>query len=245
VLAFERQAAFMAVLAHELRAPLSPIRSAAALLGASCTPELNRFVGGLLERQTARASRLVDDLLDVARIRTGKLRLERAQVDLAEVVAAAAETCRPGMVAKGQVLTLDVPAQPVWVDGDAMRLVQVLNNLLNNASRYTPSGGDIRLGLRSDARQATVVVSDTGIGIAAPDLHRIFDPYFRHELAAGLDATGMGLGLSIVRELVLAHGGRVAARSDGPGCGSRFEVSLDLLPVRDLVPAPLLDPAAG
>ena len=231
----ERQAAFMAVLAHELRAPLSPIRTAAALLGgATCSPETNAFVGSLLERQTAHAARLVDDLLDVARIRSGKLQLQRGVVDLGQVVAGAAETCRPSMLARAQTLHIDLASQPLWVDADAVRLAQILNNLLANASRYTPRGGVITLAVRSAEGRASVVVGDNGIGLAPQDLQRIFDPYFQQALAVSYDASGIGLGLSVVRELVLAHGGRISVRSDGPGCGSQFEMSLALLQVPSL-----------
>jgi diguanylate cyclase len=230
VQACERQAAFMGVLAHELRAPLSPIRHAAALLATACSPAAIAFVSAMLERQTAYASRLVEDLLDLTRIRTGKLRMQRAVVDLREVMACAVQACRPGMEAKSQSLSVDVPARPVWVDGDDVRLAQIMNNLLGNASRYTPRSGKIDLVVRTEAQRVTVIVRDSGIGIAAKDLHRIFDPYFQQEMAVGLDTSGLGLGLSIVRDLVLAHGGRIAVHSDGLGCGSRFEISLALLP---------------
>ncbi len=229
LLALEDQATFMAVLAHELRAPLSPIRNAAALLGRVCSPEMNVFVSALLERQTAHAARLVDDLLDVARIRTGKLCLRRSVLDLGALVACAVQTCRPGMEDKAQRLTLESPPTPLWVDGDPDRLMQILNNLLGNASRYTPPGGEIAVTLHAEPGRVILIVKDSGIGIPAQDLHRVFDAYFRQDIAVRCDAAGLGLGLSVVRDLVLAHGGHIAARSDGPGCGSQFDLSLALL----------------
>jgi signal transduction histidine kinase len=236
VQALERQAEFTSVLAHELRAPLSPIRNAAALLASSCSPQMNAFVSALLERQTSHASQLVEDLLDVARIRTGRLRLQRSMIDLGEVVAGAIQTCQPDIQSRSQSLVVDTPSQPLWVDGDATRLAQVLNNLLGNASRYTPHGGEIGLAVRSGPQRVTVVVRDSGIGIAAADLPRIFDAYFQHDRAMIHEAAGLGLGLSIVHGLVLAHGGRITAYSDGPGRGSRFETSLPLHPHAALAP---------
>jgi diguanylate cyclase (GGDEF)-like protein len=222
-----RQTEFLAVLAHELRNPLAPIRTAAALLGRVRTDEpLLLRVQTVIERQVAHMSRLLGDLLDVSRMNTGTLRLERRLVDMAGLIDEAVDACRPAMDTRLQHFGVHVPAGALDVHGDPVRLVQILSNLLDNASKYTPNGGEIALsvGVAGDAIEMTV--SDSGIGITAEALPIVFEPFVRDPHAIDLNGVGLGIGLTVVRELVQAHGGKVVASSAGSGLGSRFVVTL-------------------
>ena len=223
-----QQTHFLAVLAHELRNPLTPIRTAAALLPQVRSEELPRMQA-IIERQVAHMSRLVGDLLDVSRVNTGKLRLERRPMDLAETIGEAIEACRPAMATRLQEFDVDVPAGPLEVYGDSDRLAQVFSNLLDNAYKYTPPGGRIGLLVRVAGAAIVVTVSDSGIGITAEALPHVFDPFVQDTHAIGYNGAGLGIGLTVVRELVEAHGGTVVAASDGSGLGSRFVVTLPLV----------------
>jgi signal transduction histidine kinase len=181
---------------------------------------------GIIERQIAHVSRLVGDLLDVSRARTGRFRLERETLDIAPLIEQAVESCRPAMEARRQHLDVSVPAGALEVDGDPIRLTQVLCNLLDNASKYTPVSGEIGLRVAAAGQAIVLTVSDNGIGITADALPTIFDPFVRDKHAGGCDGTGLGIGLTVVRELVDAHGGNVVASSAGLGCGSQFVVTL-------------------
>ena len=220
-----QQTHFLAVLAHELRNPLAPIRAAAALLPQVRSEELPRMQA-IIERQVAHMARLVGDLLDVSRVHTGKLRLECRPMDLAAIIDEATEACRPAMATREQEFAVDVPAGALEVHGDADRLAQVFNNLLDNASKYTPAGGRIGLQVRVADAAIVVTVSDSGIGITAEALPHVFDPFVQDTHAIGFNGAGLGIGLTVVRELVEAHGGTVVASSDGTGLGSRFVVTL-------------------
>nr|WP_246312472.1 diguanylate cyclase [Aquabacterium terrae] len=234
--AHARQAEILAVVAHELRTPLAPILTAAALLGRGRADEpLLHFVQGVIERQVVHMTRLVADLLDVSRSHTGKLRLERQAVDLAVLIDAAVQACRPAMDARLQHFDVFVPAGALRVDGDPVRLTQVLCNLLDNASKYTPVGGEIGLSVQAALEEIAITVSDNGIGISAEALPRIFEPFVQDRHAVGFNGAGLGIGLTVVRELVEAHGGGVIASSAGSGFGSRFVVTLP-------VPAPRSTP---
>jgi signal transduction histidine kinase len=224
-----RQTEFLAVLAHELRNPLAPIRTMVALLDEVGTtdPMLPR-VRSVIARQVVHMSRLVDDLLDVARITSGKLRIERQSVDLAGVIAQAVDACQPAIDLRLQHFALHVPAGALEMHGDPVRLAQIVTNLLDNASKYTPIGGQIRLSVVLLGATLTLTVSDDGIGIAAEALPEVFRPYVQHRDAIGFNGSGLGLGLAVVRELVEAHGGVVIATSAGNGLGSQFVVTLPL-----------------
>jgi len=225
-----RQMEVLAVVAHELRSPLGPIRNAAALLGRGRADEqLLHRVQGVIERQVAHVTRLVGDLLDVSRARTGRFRLERQTCDMADLIDQVVQSCQPALYARLQHLDVRVPAGALHVDGDPVRLVQILCNLLDNASKYTPVGGEI--GLRVTAAEAAVVltVSDDGIGITAETLPGVFEPFVQDKHGIGYNGSGLGIGLTIVRELVEAHGGSVVARSAGSGLGSQFVVTLPLI----------------
>ncbi|AEG91507.1 hybrid sensor histidine kinase/response regulator [Ramlibacter tataouinensis] len=234
-----RKDEFLATLAHELRNPLAPIRSGLELLA---QPGLDAPTAAraraILERQVSHMVRLVDDLLDVSRISHGQVPLRRSRVALAGVLHGALETSRPALEAAGHALVLELPPQPLWVDGDEVRLAQVFANLLNNAARYTPRGGTVRLSLVAEGRQAVVRVQDDGEGIPGHMLGRVFDLFVQVEPSPQRQG-GLGLGLALVRNLVQMHGGEVRADSAGPGHGSVFTVRLPLAPgAAAALPAP-------
>jgi PAS domain S-box-containing protein len=235
---------FLAMLAHELRNPLSVIVNALAVVGGRPTlpADLHRPVAAA-RRQADHLARLVDDLLDVARIRSGRLDLEPGRVDLGTIVEQAVEGQRHRIEAKAQRLALSLPERPLTVVGDAGRLHQAIGNLVNNASKYTPPGGLLRVAVETDGRWAVVRVRDDGAGIPADLLEAIFEPFTQVNPTPARTDGGLGLGLTIVRRLVEAHGGGVRASSAGPGRGSEFVVTLPL-DASSEPPAPE-PPAAG
>jgi diguanylate cyclase len=215
--------------AHELRGPLSPIRTAAALLGRVHAQEMPR-VQAIIERQVEYMSRLVGDLLDVARVSTGKLRLAHEVVDIGGVVDEAVDACRAAIQTRVQYFNIEAPSCALEVRGDRVRLVQILRNLLDNASKYTPDGGEIELSVAAVDDSVVITVCDSGIGISAETLPQIFEPFVQDPHAVGFNGMGLGIGLTVVRELVEAHGGHIVASSPGKGLGSRFVVTLPLTP---------------
>jgi diguanylate cyclase (GGDEF)-like protein len=224
-----RQREFLGMLAHELRNPLTPIRNAAAAMThvRPIEPLLPKMQA-IIERQVVHMTRLVDDLLDVSRIDTGKLRLERVLVNIAESVDTAVDASRPAMDARMQRFDVQMPTSDLRVNGDPGRLVQALCNVLNNASKYTPDAGAIELWVEAVGDRVVLTVSDTGIGIPAEALATIFEPFMQGAEAITFNGGGLGIGLTVVRELVEAHGGSVSADSAGNGLGSRFIISLPL-----------------
>jgi diguanylate cyclase (GGDEF)-like protein len=230
-LAFRRQTELMALVAHELRGPLGPISMAATMLGmeAAAGPTVVPMVKSVIERQVTLMTKLVSDLLDMTRINTGKLRLDVQQLDMAGVINEAIADLRPAVLARLQAVQVELPTGELMVNGDKLRLVQVMSNLIGNACKYTQHGGNITVNATAGDGMLTIVVSDDGIGISAEALPHIFDPFVQERHAATYDASGLGIGLSLVRELVQAHGGQVIAESDGLGAGSRFTVRLPLL----------------
>ncbi len=226
-----RQTRFLATLAHELRAPLAALGNAAAVLRTLALDDAQRArIHGLVERQVELASRLVDDLLDLSRASTGKLRLTIGRVDMASVVDAAVAVCQPLLERRRQTLSISMPAAGSHVLGDPVRLAQILNNLLENASKYTPERGHIGLTADVDGGSLVLTVSDSGIGMTADASLAIFDALFQEGHAVAFDGTGLGIGLAVVRELVDAHGGTVSGYSPGLGRGSQFVVRLPLVP---------------
>ncbi|HEX5273590.1 MAG TPA: response regulator [Gemmataceae bacterium] len=221
---------FLAMLAHELRNPLAPIRNGIHLLRAVGTrdPQV-REVRDMMERQVQHLIRLVDDLLDLSRITRGKVRLQAEPLDLGKVLARAVETARPLIDERRHRLDVDGPAEALRVEGDAVRLAQVLGNLLNNAAKYTEEGGQITLGAARDGDEAVVRVRDTGMGIPAEMLGSVFELFTQVDRSLDRSQGGLGIGLTLVRQLVEMHGGRVEAHSEGPGRGSEFVVRLPLL----------------
>jgi signal transduction histidine kinase len=222
-----RKDEFLAVLSHELRSPLGSIQNAFRLLRSLSaeTPAWHK-TQALIERQIDRMTQLVDDLLDVSRIAHGHLRVERERIDLCVVVRNAIETLEADIRQRKHRLTVVLPDEPVWLQGDAGRLEQVFVNVLANASRYTAVGGDLVVCLHAQEGQAVVRVRDSGIGIEPHVLPHIFDLFKRADAAASRSKAGLGIGLTLVRDLVELHGGSVTAASAGAGQGSEFTICL-------------------
>lgn len=222
-----RKSEFLATLAHELRNPLAPIRNALELLRLSGDkPAMLERVRGTMERQVDQMVHLINDLLDIARISSGKMVLQIERVDMQSVIASAVETSLPLIEAGGHELALDLPDAAIWVDVDTVRLSQVLSNLLSNASKYTPQHGRIGIAARISGDAVVIEVADTGIGIAPHDLERVFDMFSQAPHSIGISKGGLGIGLSLVRRLVSLHGGNVSASSAGAGHGSTFTIRL-------------------
>jgi signal transduction histidine kinase len=218
-----RKDEFLATLAHELRNPLAPLSYAVGLLEDASDPVLKN-ARERMDRQLAHISRLVDDLLDVSRVTSGKIELRSRPMDLREAIAHAVEVSRPLIEQRSHRLSIDVPSAPMPVHGDAVRLSQVVSNLLNNAARYTEKGGVIGVGARIADGQAHVRVTDNGQGIPSELIERIFGAFVQARVGGG----GLGLGLHLVQHLVRLHGGTVQVESHGPGEGSMFEIALPL-----------------
>jgi len=229
--AARRKDEFLAMLAHELRNPLVPIVNSLQLLEAQAgdSAPLQR-VHALIDRQVSHITRLVDDLLDVARVTRGMIELRKETVDLAAAAAHAAQARQPLFDTRGQTLTTSLPDEPLWIEADPVRLAQVIDNLLNNAAKYTDPGGRIWLTVAREGDTAVLHVRDTGQGIAPDLLPAIFDPFTQADRSLARSQGGLGIGLTLVRQLVEQHGGRVTASSGGPGQGSDFRVTLPALP---------------
>jgi PAS domain S-box-containing protein len=226
----QRKDEFLAVLGHELRNPLAPISNALQVLKLRGTDAaITERARAMMERQLEHLVRLVDDLLDVSRIMSGKVELRRERVELTTVIARAVETAQPAVDADGHELTLALSPEALWVNGDLVRLSQVMANLLNNAAKYTDKGGQITLSAAAEGEHAVLRVRDNGIGIKPELLPRIFDMFFQAERRTTDAQGGLGIGLSLVSALVELHGGAVEAHSDGLGSGSEFVVRLPLL----------------
>jgi len=236
-----RKDEFLATLAHELRNPLAPLRNGLSILQRLGGSEQSVRVRDMMERQLAHMVRLVDDLLDVSRVTTGKVILRKEFVALQTAVEFAVEATRPVVQAAGHGLEIVMPQAPVWVHGDQTRLAQVVTNLLTNAAKYTPAGGRIRLVVARQGEQATLEVSDNGVGIPADSLPRVFEMFSQINASLERSQGGLGIGLALVRALVELHNGEVAASSHGPGLGSTFSVRIpaleETLPARALLPA--------
>jgi PAS domain S-box-containing protein len=224
-----RKTEFLATLAHELRNPLAPISNGLQLMRlAASKPEAQEKAREMMERQLRQLVRLVDDLLDVARITSGKVELKKERIALQSALTAAVESSMPAITAAGHSLSVQVPDVPLEVIADPVRLCQVVSNLLNNAAKYTPAGGRITLSARQEAAQAVVCVEDTGNGIAAEALPHVFEMFTQSGRDRSRSQGGLGIGLALVRRLVELHGGSVSADSAGPGLGSRFALRLPL-----------------
>jgi PAS domain S-box-containing protein len=233
--AAHRKDAFLAMLSHELRNPIAPIRNAAHVLRLKdLSPPDLRWAGEVIERQVRQLSHLVDDLLDVARISSGKISLRMDVVDMRGVISAATEETRPVINARQHELSIELPSGPLLVQGDQARLTQVVANLLGNAAKFTPPKGRISIVVERRQDDVVVRVRDTGVGIAPDMLQRIFDFFMQADSSEQRAEEGLGIGLALVKTLVEMHGGKVAAASAGTGQGSEFTLSLPLL--RDIPP---------
>jgi PAS domain S-box-containing protein len=214
---------FIAVLAHELRNPLAPIRNAAQLLqGATPGSEDFEVARRAIDRQSAQLTRIVDDLLDIGRITRGSFSIHPKAVDLRDIVARALETARPGIESGRHELSVDLPAEPIPLQGDELRLIQALTNVLNNAARYTNTGGKIAVSLRREDGFALLSVRDTGQGIAPEFMGSIFGMFVQGSGALSRPQSGLGVGLALARTIVELHHGTIEAKSEGVGKGSEF-----------------------
>ena len=234
---------FLAMLAHELRNPLAPITNAAQLLRMPSVDENLRLkASSIISRQVRHMTELVDDLLDVSRVTRGLVKLETETLELSSVLRAAVEQARPHIEERRHALAVEAPTHPVLVAGDRTRLVQVLVNLLNNAAKYTPQGGNITLRLEAGMEQARMTVIDNGAGMDAKLLPHVFDLFTQAERTPDRSQGGLGIGLALVKTIVQMHGGQVEAHSDGPNLGSAVSVLLPLATAAaegGLAPAPL------
>jgi signal transduction histidine kinase/ActR/RegA family two-component response regulator len=220
---------------HELRNPLAPIRTGLhALARPGGEGAAGTVIRAIMERQLSQMVRLIDDLLDVSRISSGKVVLQRTRMDLREIAELAIEASQPFIAAGQHDFTAELPVGPVWVDGDASRLSQVIVNLLNNAAKYTAEGGKLRLSLSSDETHAIVRVQDNGVGIPPEMLDEVFDMFTQVNRTLDRSQGGLGIGLSLVRRLTEMHGGKVAAESEGLGHGSAFTVRIPLMAMAEL-----------
>ncbi len=224
-----RKDEFLAMLAHELRNPLAPVRNAADVLKAISEGQSKiHHIADIIDRQVSSLARLVDDLLDVSRITRGKIALDKGRCEIAELVERAVETSRPLIDDHGHRLAVELPNEPVFLECDAVRIVQVLSNLLNNAAKYTPRQGQIRLRAHKEGNVLAVCVSDTGIGIPAEMLDKIFDLFTQVDTSVTRARGGLGIGLTLARSIVELHGGNIAVSSKGTGKGSEFTIRLPL-----------------
>lgn len=221
---------FLAMLAHELRNPLAPIVNALAVLNRVVTPEpLVPWAHDVIKRQVDHMTRLLNDLLDVSRVTSGKITLQRRPTVLSEIMRQAIETSAPAIEERKQRLTVAAPAQALTLDGDPARLAQVFSNLLNNATKYTQEGGAITFSAERQGNGVVLCVADNGFGITAEALPSIFDLFAQEDRSLARAHGGLGIGLTVVRAIVEMHGGSVTARSPGPGAGSEFTVTLPLM----------------
>jgi signal transduction histidine kinase len=246
-----RKDEFLATVAHELRNPLSAARTAGQYLHvrlqAMPEPQL-RAMNDVGQRQLKSMSRMIDDLLDIASIRLGKVVLKKECASVGVIVQQGVDTCITLIEASRHRLTISLPDRPLWVEGDPLRLTQIMSNLLDNAAKYTPQGGQLEISAKRVGDQAVICVRDNGIGISHLTLSRVFDLYAQEDTARERAQGGLGIGLTVVRRLVELHGGTVAARSDGIGKGSEFVVTLPISSdIASSVPVEKLssEPAAG
>jgi PAS domain S-box-containing protein len=226
----QRKNEFLAILAHEIRNPLAAIRTSVTVLQkAGGDPQAASAAMGAIDRQMRHLVRLVEDLLDVARISRGKLALQRSRMDLRQALDQAIEASRPLCEENEQSLEVEFPDHPLLVDGDGVRITQAISNLLSNACKFSTRGGKIRVGVDIENGHAIVRIRDSGIGIAADQLPRLFDMFTQIDTGLERSQGGLGIGLNLVKQLVEMHGGRVEARSEGLGKGSEFVVHFPLL----------------
>ena len=224
----QRKDEFLATLAHELRNPLAPVRNALYLMKSSAErPAVVAEARAMIERNVDQMVRLVDDLLDVSRITTGKLVLKRERADLRAVLAAAVEAAMPLLRERGHAVNVELPPAGLAINADATRLAQVFQNLLNNAAKFTPAGGQIDFSAAmGDSGTLVATVRDNGVGIAPQMRAAIFEMFVQADRSLERTSSGVGVGLSLARRLVELHGGTLEAKSDGPGRGSEFTVRI-------------------
>jgi signal transduction histidine kinase len=241
-----RKDEFLATLAHELRNPLAPLRHGLDVLRRNPDDADAPEIRDMMDRQLVHLVRLIDDLLDVSRVSQGKITLRKETTAVADVVRTAVEASRPAIDAAGHMFTVDLPPGPLWIDGDPMRLSQVVGNLLNNAVKYTPDGGRIGLSVKAEGDAVVIRVFDNGVGIPAEMRSEVFQLFAQIDHHFDRAKGGLGIGLALVRQLVGMHGGTVDADSQGAGKGSIFTVRLPLAaPPAPAVPAAPRQPPVG
>jgi signal transduction histidine kinase/ActR/RegA family two-component response regulator len=228
VQADHRKDEFLATLAHELRNPLAPITAGLGLVRMQSDPALRIQTLDMVDRQVGQMVNLIDDLLDIARINGGKLELKKDLVDLQMIVSVAIETSQPHLHKRRHTLAVRMPSEKLVLQADTTRIAQVIANLLNNAAKFTPSVGRIELSVHRESSNAVVSVADNGIGIAPQNIEAVFEKFNQADASANRAHGGLGIGLSLVRQLVEMHGGAVRAASPGLGRGSTFTVKLPL-----------------
>jgi len=224
-----RKDEFLATLAHELRNPLAPLRNGLDILRKNPDAGAAANIRDMMDRQLAHLVRLIDDLLDVSRISQGKIELRRDKIRVADVVRSALETSRPLIESHGHTLIVDAGSDLLWIDADQVRIAQALANLLNNAAKYTPSGGKIDLSIHHIGEVAEIAVTDNGVGIPLDMQSKVFNLFTQIDDHLSRSQGGLGIGLALVKQLLRMHGGDVEARSDGPGEGSTFTIRLPLV----------------
>ena len=224
---------FLAILAHELRNPLTPLRMGLDVLKGQPTPERMKQIHGVMDRQLVHLVRLVDDLLDVSRVSQGKIVLKREKIEIAEIIQAALEASQPFVEGGNHTLRVNAGARSLWVNGDKTRLTQVVANLLNNAAKYTPPGGTLTLNAYRDEQDVVVSVSDNGMGIPPAMQSNIFELFTQVGEHLTRSQGGLGIGLALVKQLVSMHEGSIAVSSDGENMGSTFTVRLPLIVSND------------
>lgn len=219
---------FLAVLAHELRNPIMALSSGLRLLDRSRGDDVFADIRGRMDLHVRHMARLIEDLIDVARIDQGKISLKIERVSLQDVLSFAIETAQPHIQAAGHALRLDISAETIWLNADHARVTQIVGNLLNNAAKYTPPNGEIGLSAHAMDGEALIEVSDTGLGIPADMQSKIFDMFTQARQSGSVANDGLGIGLALVRQLVELHGGTIRLKSSEPGRGSVFEVRFPL-----------------
>lgn len=226
---------FFATLAHEMRNPLAAMRSAVHVLRVADSDQaLSRAARGMIERQVGQLSRLIDDLADVAHVAQGHLELRRERVNLETLMYRAIDANRAALENRQQHLRLELPPDPIWLQVDCRRIVQVFASIINNSSKFSDSNTEIRIQAFEDDKQLIVTISDHGAGIDPQMLPQVFDMFIRSGHGPRDMHVGLGIGMTLARRLVELHGGRISAQSDGPGLGSRFTVQLSLQEVEQL-----------
>jgi signal transduction histidine kinase len=215
----------LAFVSHELRHPLANIQLAAAMLQRDRSDQTRDRAAALIMRSATRLGRVVEDLVDISRLQGDAMRVQLADIVLQDVINATVDAAAPSIASRQQVLDVDLPAEPLRIRGDSVRLQQVFGNLLSNASRYSPEGAEISVSARTEGDRAIVVVRDTGVGIKREMLDRIFEPFVRE---SGGSSEGLGIGLTLARTVVQRHNGLISAHSEGPGRGSTLTVELPL-----------------
>lgn len=223
-----RKDEFLAVLAHELRNPLAPIRYGLEIMKMSADEPVSEDIRAMMHRQLSHLVRLIDDLLDVSRISRGKINLNREAVELSEALQAALEASRPLIESSKHTLSLDLGEEPLWINADLTRIAQVVSNLLNNAAKYTPVGGRITLSVKRHGNEVAIAVADNGVGISEEMKPRVFDLFTQVDGETKRSQGGLGIGLALARQLMEMHEGRIEVESPGAGEGSTFTIHLPL-----------------